>query len=106
MSELADPNAEIFVGTIDDAPVGYAAVHERALHDGSAMARITDLYVIPAARRVGVGESLILSIEAWARTRALVGLDSLALPGDRDTKNLYERAAITAKRIVVSAPID
>ena len=51
---------------------------------------ITDLYVIPAARRVGVGESLILAIEAWAHRRALVGLDSLALPGDRDTKNFFE----------------
>ena len=34
-SELADPNAEIFVGTIDGAPVDHAAVHER----GFTMAR-------------------------------------------------------------------
>ena len=105
-SELADPNAEIFVGTIDDAPVGYAAVHVRALHDGSAMARITDLFVIPAARRVGVGESLILSVEAWARRRALVGLDSLALPGDRDTKNFFETFGLVARALEVHRRLD
>ena len=105
-AELADPDAAVFVGTIDDAPVGYAAVHVRALHDGSAMARITDLYVIPDARKVGVGESLILTVEAWARDRELVGMDSLALPGDRDTKNFFETFGLVARALEVHRRLD
>ena len=39
------------------------------MHDGSAIARITDLYVLPDARKVGIGEALILEIEGWAKER-------------------------------------
>lgn len=104
--ELAATDAEVFVGTIDDAPVGYAAAHHRRLHDGSAMARITDLYVTPEARKVGVGEALILAVEAWARHHDLVALDSLALPGDRDTKNFFETFGLVARALEVHRRID
>ena len=45
--ELEDPDALVIVGTIDTTVVGYAACHVEPLHDGRAMARITDLYVLP-----------------------------------------------------------
>jgi hypothetical protein len=32
-------------------------------------------------------------------------LEGTALPGDRDTKNLYERAGVVARKIVVSKPL-
>ena len=104
--ELAAPDAAVFVGTIDDAPVGYAAAHERDLHDGSAMARITDLYVIPDARKVGIGEALILAVEGWARDHGLVALDSVALPGDRDTKNFFETFGLVARALEVHRRIE
>lgn len=105
-AELDASDAEVFVGTIDDAPVGYAASHRRALHDGTAMARVTDLYVIPEARKVGVGEAMILAIEGWARDHELIALDSLALPGDRDTKNFFESFGLVARAIEVHRRID
>ena len=104
--ELADPEAVLIVGTIDGAPVGYSAVHRRELHRGDAMARITDLYVIPKARKVGVGEALILAVETWAREHDLVALDSLALPGDRDTKNFFETFGLVARALEVHRPLD
>lgn len=104
--EVAASDATVLVGTIDGAPVGYAAAHRRTLHDGTAMARITDLYVIPEARKVGVGEALILAVEQWARAEGLIGLDSLALPGDRDTKNFFETFGLVARALEVHRRID
>jgi len=35
-----------------------------------------------------------------------VRIEGEALPGDRETKNLYERARITARLIVVSSELE
>lgn len=99
-------DATIVVGLIDGVPVGYSAAHAQPLHDGRAMARITDLYVIPDGRRVGVGEAMILELERWARSRGLVALDSIALPGDRDTKNFFETFGMVARSISVNRSIE
>lgn len=99
--ELGRGDATVVVGTIDDTVVGYAAAHVQALHDGRGIARITDLYVLPDARKVGVGESLMGELESWARDHELVGLDSVALPGDRDTKNFFETFGLVARAITV-----
>ena len=104
--EAADDDAVVLVGTIDDVAVGYTAAHRQTLHDGTAMARVTDLYVMPAARKVGVGEAMILTVEEWARAHGLVALDSLALPGDRDTKNFFETFGLVARALEVHRPIE
>ena len=51
----------------------------------------------PEARELGFGDALL---ERGDRRRPAVGaalLEGQALPGDRETKNLYERAGITAR---------
>ena len=105
-AEIAAATHVVIVGTIDDTVVGYAAAHERSLHRGDAIARITDLYVMPDARGVGVGEQLLLAVEAWARGRGHSGLDSLALPGDRNTKNFFESFGLVARAIEVHRSLD
>ena len=89
------------VGLIDDAVVGYASMHPERLHDGSQLAVVTDLYVTPGARGVGVGGALMDLLIDAARADGAVGIDSLALPGDRATKNFFERFGLTARAIVV-----
>ena len=91
---------------IDTAVVGYAACHVEPLHDGRAIARITDLYVLPDARKVGVGEAMMVTLEEWARERSLVGLDAVALPGDRDTKNFFETFGLVARAIQVHRSLE
>ena len=103
--ELTSDDAVVIVGTIDGTVVGYAAAHIVTLHDGGAIARITDLFVLAEARRVGVGEMMMGSLERWARDRDLDGLDSVALPGDRDTKNFFETFGLVARAIVVHRPL-
>jgi GNAT superfamily N-acetyltransferase len=93
---LADPTYEIAVGTIDDAEVGYVIARGEP-----PVAMIEELYVEPEAREVGVGEALVDHVLAWARQRGCTGIDGFALPGDRATKNLFERFGLTARAIIV-----
>jgi GNAT superfamily N-acetyltransferase len=96
-----DPDARMAVlaGCVDDVPVGVLVVDRRPVEDGREIARVTLVYVDDGARGIGVGESLLDAAAAWAVEAGCVGLDGLALPGDRETKNLYERAGMSARLI-------
>jgi len=89
------------VGTIDDTVVGYGLLALENLHDGSILAVVSDLYVLPGARGVGVGEAMMDRLVAEAREAGAIGIDALALPGDRETKNFFERFGLTARALVV-----
>ena len=98
---LDDPDAMLIAGTIDDAVVGYAAVRLDPFRDGGVLAVLDDLYVDPEARGVGVGEAMMNAVVDWARERGCVGVDSVALPGNRATKNFFESFGLVARAIVV-----
>ena len=97
----ADPAVHLVVGTVDGVVVGYGMAHIETLHDGSPLAVVTDLYVDPAARAIGVGEAMMDLLVAHAREVGAVGIDAIALPGDRHTKNFFETFGLTARAIVV-----
>ena len=88
-------------GCVDDVPVGILLADQRLIPDGRRIARITFVFVHPRARGIGLGAALVELGESWARTAGCAGIDGLALPGDRETKNLYERAGLTARAILV-----
>ncbi len=98
--DLADDESLVVVGTIDTAVVGYGAVRLVKLHDSTTLGRISDIYVMPDARGVGVGEAMMELLLAWAQTRGCIGVDSLALPGDRHTKNFFETHGLVARAII------
>lgn len=89
------------VGTIDDTVVGYGLMAIEALHNGALVAMVSDLYVDPGARRVGVGEAMMDLLVAEATAEGAIGIDALALPGDRDTKNFFETFGLTARALLV-----
>ncbi len=89
------------VGTVDDTVVGYGILHLETLHDGALLAVVTDLYVDPAARGIGIGEAMMDLLVERARSVGAIGIDALALPGDRHTKNFFETFGLTARAIVV-----
>jgi len=70
------------------------------------VARIDQVYVTPDARELGFGDALLEAAADAARTSGASVLEGQALPGDRQTKNLYERAGITARLITVSRRLD
>jgi GNAT superfamily N-acetyltransferase len=104
--DLEDPDAHVLAGTIDDAVVGYAVVRTEALRDGSTLGVVTDIYVEPGARAVGVGEVLVDAVLDWCRARGCRGVDALALPGNRETKNFFETFGFTARALVVHRPLE
>ena len=94
-------DALLVVGTVDEAVVGYGVIRLVPLHDGAVLGRVTDIYVMPEARGVGVGEAMMDELLDWARGRGCIGVDSLALPGDRHTKNFFETHGLVARAITV-----
>ncbi|HEY8526144.1 MAG TPA: GNAT family N-acetyltransferase [Acidimicrobiales bacterium] len=102
---LASADDELVVGTLDGAVLGYAAARVEKLADGGLLGVLDELYVDPEAREVGLGEALMDHVLAWCRERGCFGLDSLALPGDRATKNFFESFGLVARAIVVHRPL-
>jgi ribosomal protein S18 acetylase RimI-like enzyme len=89
------------VGTIDGVVVGYGVSHVAVLADGSTLAEVSDLYVEPGARGIGLGEAMMNLLVDHATEVGAIGIDSLALPGDRATKNFFETFGLKARAIVV-----
>jgi GNAT superfamily N-acetyltransferase len=96
----------VVVGLFDDVPVGYGVVREEVLRDGSRLGVVDDLYVEPDAREVGVGEAMMSLLVGWCDARGCSGLDALALPGDRASKNFFETHGLVARAIVVHRAFD
>jgi ribosomal protein S18 acetylase RimI-like enzyme len=99
--EAAGPDAAALVGTIDGTVVGYAFSRIELLPGGERLAVVSDLYVDPGARGVGVGEALMDALVEHATARGAIGIDAIALPGDRATKNFFESFGLKARAIAV-----
>ena len=65
------------------------------------MLTIEVLYVDPESRGVGIGEGLVLAAMEHARSAGLERIAGRALPGDRETKNVYERTGLVSQVILV-----
>lgn len=98
--ETAIDDLDIVVAHIGQVLVGYIVMDA---HD--EVATVEDVYVTPQARELGFGDAMLAASVERARERGATHLEGEALPGDRDTKNLYERAAIKARLITVSTPL-
>jgi ribosomal protein S18 acetylase RimI-like enzyme len=98
---LDRPDALVLVGTIDQVPLGFAVGEVESLHDGRHLGVVSDLYVHPEARTVGVGEALTMALLEFFGEHGCVGVDAWALPGSRHTKNFFEEHGFVSRLIVV-----
>ena len=103
---LGDPHGLVLVGTYDDVVFGYAIGRVETLDDGALLGRLDDLVVDPEAREVGIGEAMMNLVIDTFRSRGCLGVDSRALPGDRETKNFFETFGLVARAIRVHRRID
>lgn len=88
-------------GTVAGIVLGYAVCRLTLTRERSLIAVVEEIYTDPDARRVGVGEAMLDLITEWASERGATGIDAIALPGMRDTKNFFERFGLTARSITV-----
>jgi GNAT superfamily N-acetyltransferase len=99
-------DALVVVGTVDETVVGFGVVTLERLRTGETLGIISDLFVEPDARAVGVGEAMADDLVAFCATRGCTGIDALALPGHRTTKNFFEGSGFTARALVMHRALD
>jgi GNAT superfamily N-acetyltransferase len=97
--EAAD--AAVYVGAIDDAVLGFGICRVHTLVDGARIGVITELFVEPDAREVGVGETLLNAIVEWCAQHECVGIDATALPGHRAAKNFFEDQGFVSRSLTM-----
>ncbi len=98
---LGDSAYLVVLGLLDQVPVGLAVARLYELADSTRSTTAEVIYVDPAAREVGVGESLLDAIVGWAELRGAGGLDIPVLPGMRASKNFLEGAGFVARLLVM-----
>jgi len=96
-----DAERPAWVGILGGAIVGYLLGRRDHLSDGRVLGVVDAIYVDAACRGVGVGEEMMAAATAWFRTEGCFGVDALALPGARATKNFFEESGFTARMLVM-----
>lgn len=99
--QVVSPDEHVVVGTIDGTVMGYGVARIERLRDGGLLGVVDDLYTEPGCREIGIGELMMEALVEWCRDKSCFGVDSLALPGDRHTKNFFESFGLVARAIVV-----
>jgi ribosomal protein S18 acetylase RimI-like enzyme len=87
--------SDVYLTVIDEVVVGYLVADLGA----DRVVRIDQVWITPEARELGFGDALLALAMSTARTNGAEAVEGQALPGDRHTKNLYERAGIVARLI-------
>ena len=103
---IARDDASVVVGTVDETVIGFGVVTLERLRTGETLGIIGDLFVEPGARGIGVGEAMADDLVAFCETRGCTGIDALALPGHRTTKNFFEESGFTARALVMHRALD
>jgi len=100
LDALNDSETMVWCGIWELAVVGYA-IASISEEDGETIVTVRDIFTTPEAREVGIGEVLLEAAIAWAIATDASAIDGYALPGARESKNLYERLGLTARLITV-----
>lgn len=99
IERIASDDFMVFVAGFDDVPLGYLCVN---IATTNGVPLIETVYVTAEARQLGLGDGLVsAAIESCSRLGS-VAIDAFALPGDRETKNLFERSGLTARLLIAS----
>lgn len=95
------PDALLVVGTIDASVIGFGVVEIAVLRSGARLGVVSELFVDSEARSVGVGEAITGELIAFGDRQGCIGLDAIALPGHRATKNFFEESGFTARALTM-----
>jgi ribosomal protein S18 acetylase RimI-like enzyme len=104
MAALDDPDALVYLGTIDAYPLGFLLARVEDLLPQAGDERIGSIrlvFVDKDAREVGVGEAMRKLALEDMRSRGLRRFDAHVLPGHRLVKNFFEAGGFAARSIVM-----
>lgn len=99
---LLRPGSHLVVGEFSDCVFGYGLAAVESLPSGLKLGRVQALVVLEAARGVGIGEAMMNLLMEQCTADGCFAIDSLALPGDRHTKNFFESFGLKARLLTVS----
>jgi len=99
-------SARLLVGEYEGVVVGLLAVTASPGPRGLTNGLVECCYVETGARGVGVGTALMDAAVEWCTERRCSGVDALALPGDRTTKQRLEAAGFSARLLTLSRRLD
>ena len=100
--DLESADALVLCGLYDGVTMGLAVARIVPTSDTQIYTRVTDLFTLPDARHVGVGEAMMDECVSWSRLRGAMAIDAAVLPGTRDAKNFFEGFGLTARALTVS----
>lgn len=92
---VSSPRVDVLVAHVGPVVVGYMV----AELGRDLILRVAQVWVDPIARENGFGDHLLELAIGRAKGNSAIGVQGESLPGDRHTKNLYERAGIVARLI-------
>jgi GNAT superfamily N-acetyltransferase len=101
---LGAPDTAIYLGTIDDVPVGLLLIRIEELlpqTGGARVGAIRLVFVDHEAREVGVGETMRDQALSEHRAMGIRLFDAHVLPGHRLAKNFFEAGGFAARRIIM-----
>jgi GNAT superfamily N-acetyltransferase len=103
-SALADPDTSIYLGTIDEVPVGLLLIRVEELLPQAVGARVGAIclvFVDHDAREIGVGETMRDQALSEHRAMGIRLFDAHVLPGHRLAKNFFEAGGFSARLIIM-----
>jgi GNAT superfamily N-acetyltransferase len=103
---LSDPEQLVVMGTVDSVVAGYARGHLEGLEAEGRRGVLDACYVEPGARGAGLGRILLDEVAGWFRRQGCLGMDGVALPGDRGSKSFFEAAGFKARLITMHRGFD
>jgi GNAT superfamily N-acetyltransferase len=103
--QVEGADEQLVVGALGGEVVGYASCVVRLLPGDDRLGVVQDLYVVPHARRAGVGRAMAESLMSWCRSQGCSGVDASALPGSRAVKSFFEANGFTARLLVMHRPL-
>lgn len=101
LSAIERDDMVVVVGTYSGVVLGYGVAVIEQLGDGRRLGVLEELATDAEARETGIGEAMMDLVVESLQAAGCIGVDSRALPGDRETKNFFESFGLKARLLTV-----
>jgi ribosomal protein S18 acetylase RimI-like enzyme len=102
IAEVVRGEVALLAESPEGEPLGFALARRR----GSRLARLTDLYVAPEARRRGIAEALVREVTDLYRSEGIEYLDLQVMVDNSIARAMYGRWGFRENLLELVAPLD